>query len=246
VTAELGSAEEASLVELTVGYRVPGEVMAVASRIAESLNLPVAIPEPVREVGELPRFVASDGEPAVRTALTIVREYLGRGLLVGLIAPDASIGDVAAALRYEDLPFGDGRETTTRPITLLSATASKGLEFDAVVVLEPIDICDNGDGGLNELFVAVTRTTTALAVVHAKPLPPELTSFVSHDANDVARHAAESGKGPVGEAKDADLADEEVGGIVDEIAHVIADALDPAAVDEFLIQLAKKLKDSED
>jgi DNA helicase IV len=56
---------------------------------------------------------------------------------------------------------------------LLTPPAAKGLEFDHVIVVEPAAIAER-EQGLRELYVALTRPTTTLVVVHARPLPPEL------------------------------------------------------------------------
>jgi DNA helicase IV len=45
------------------------------------------------------------------------------------------------------------------------------LEFDHVVVVEPAAIAEAGEQGLRELYVALTRPTKTLVVVHARPLP---------------------------------------------------------------------------
>jgi DNA helicase IV len=50
----------------------------------------------------------------------------------------------------------------------MTPTQSKGLEFDAVVLVEPADVLK---GGAGDLYVAMTRPTQALRVVHSKPLP---------------------------------------------------------------------------
>ena len=58
---------------------------------------------------------------------------------------------------------------------VLTPRASKGLEFDHVVVVEPAAIVEEGgESGLRELYVALTRPTKTLVVVHARPLPAEL------------------------------------------------------------------------
>ncbi len=68
--------------------------------------------------------------------------------------------------------------------------AIKGLEFDAAVVLEPrLILAERPGGGAGGLYTALTRSTRALAVVHAEPLPDELA-----DAGDL---------GPVPEARAA-------------------------------------------
>ena len=56
---------------------------------------------------------------------------------------------------------------------MLSPRRAKGLEFDHVVVVEPALIAQ-GETGLRELYVALTRPTQTLVVVHARPLPPAM------------------------------------------------------------------------
>jgi hypothetical protein len=48
------------------------------------------------------------------------------------------------------------------------------LEFDSVVVVEPAGLVAEGAQGLRSLYVALTRPTRRLAVVHAAPLPGPL------------------------------------------------------------------------
>ncbi len=61
-----------------------------------------------------------------------------------------------------------------RPITILPAPAAKGLEFDAVVVVEPSTIAGEDRRGLRLLYVAMTRPIQHLSIVHASPLPAPL------------------------------------------------------------------------
>lgn len=163
--------EHSDIIELEIGYRVPGEVMAVAARIVEQLDLSVAIPDPIRFVGEEVRFVEATDVPLVRAAILEARLYLGRGKSVALITSEDMVDAIAKALDYEDISWADGREDTSRPTTVVSARDAKGLEFDAVVVVEPASIVDSGTQGLNELFVAMTRTTHHLSMVYRRALP---------------------------------------------------------------------------
>jgi DNA helicase IV len=75
----------------------------------------------------------------------------------------AALGDAEAARiglqRPED-----------RQVTVLTPRETKGLEFDAVVLVEPGQIAA-GPGGLSDLYVAMTRPTQRLVVVHAEGLP---------------------------------------------------------------------------
>jgi hypothetical protein len=59
-------------------------------------------------------------------------------------------------------------------VVVLGADEVKGLEFDCVVVVEPAQIVAEAEHGLRSLFVALTRCTSRLAIVHAKPLPDVL------------------------------------------------------------------------
>ncbi len=62
----------------------------------------------------------------------------------------------------------------SRPITIVPAPAAKGLEFDAVVVVEPSAIAGEDRRGLRLLYVAMTRPIQHLSVVHARPVPAPL------------------------------------------------------------------------
>jgi DNA helicase IV len=57
---------------------------------------------------------------------------------------------------------------------VLDPPDAKGLEFDAVVVVEPAAIAAGTARGLRLLYVALTRAVQELVVVHHLPLPPGL------------------------------------------------------------------------
>jgi DNA helicase IV len=58
--------------------------------------------------------------------------------------------------------------------TVLAPPEAKGLEFDAVVVVEPAELAGATARGLRLLYVALTRAVQELVVVHARPLPAGL------------------------------------------------------------------------
>lgn len=62
----------------------------------------------------------------------------------------------------------DGRE-----VTVVDPDSARGVEFDAVVVVEPADFKQNY-GHQGPLYTALTRPNRELVVVHSKPLPKEL------------------------------------------------------------------------
>ena len=51
---------------------------------------------------------------------------------------------------------------------------SKGLELDGVIVVEPAAIVEAERQGMRALYVALTRSTKRLTIVHARPLPAEM------------------------------------------------------------------------
>ena len=56
----------------------------------------------------------------------------------------------------------------------VAPSQTKGLEFDAVLVVEPARILADGPRGAAELYVALTRATQRLGVLHRDPLPQAL------------------------------------------------------------------------
>ncbi len=96
-------------------------------------------------------------------------------MLVGVIAADAALGPLHEALRRSGVDAGFvERDGLGHAVVIAGAGAAKGLEFDAVVVLEPAAIAEGGMRGLRMLYVALTRAVQHLSIVHAAPLPSAL------------------------------------------------------------------------
>jgi DNA invertase Pin-like site-specific DNA recombinase len=104
------------------------------------------------------------------------------GLRARLLAGSGPQGPEDAA-DSEDSPGSEGtvgfEVDLTAPVVVLPVAAAKGLEFDAVVVVEPAELLAESPRGLNDLYVALTRATQRLAVVHAAPLPAMLRKLQS-------------------------------------------------------------------
>jgi hypothetical protein len=101
---------------------------------------------------------------------------------VGVVVPEASREEVERTVGAET------DESLSSGINVLALRAVKGLEFDAAIVIEPAAIlAERPDGGRGGLYTALTRSTRALAVVHAEPLPPELAAASDlHVVRDIA------------------------------------------------------------
>ena len=93
---------------------------------------------------------------------------------MAVIAPGELLAALARMARHDDDVGMLERDAMARPITLVPAPAAKGLEFDAVVVVEPAAIAGEDRRGLRLLYVAMTRPIQHLSVVHARPLPAPL------------------------------------------------------------------------
>ncbi|MEV5492484.1 AAA family ATPase [Streptomyces bobili] len=161
--AHLGK-PEAGVVPLTVGFRVPGAVLALANRLLTRLGTDVPPARSLRRDGTL-RLRRADGDlPAAVVAA--VRDALTHEGSVGVITADADTPRIRAALTTA------GLDTDPR-LTTVPATLVKGLEYDHVVAVEPAAIAEAERRGLNRLYVVLTRAVSRLDVVHGRALPWE-------------------------------------------------------------------------
>jgi superfamily I DNA/RNA helicase len=109
--------------------------------------------------------------------LEAVRRCLAQEGSIAVIAPDASVLDVQLALGAGGIAAGSLEDEEPARVTVVPATAAKGLEYDSVVLYEPAAIVaaePSQLSGLRRLYVAWTRAVSRLAVVHTEPLPDEL------------------------------------------------------------------------
>jgi DNA helicase IV len=171
--AHLGDAGTARIEELGIGYRVPGPILDLANRLLAEAAPHVRPARSVRETGDPPRIVPA-GDAAAAAAGEAV-ELADRFGSVAVIAPAALIVPIEYALTERGVPWADGaRVGLGERVTLLDPAGAKGLEFDAVVVVEPAAVVAGEPAGARALFVAMTRAVQHLSVVHAEDLPPAL------------------------------------------------------------------------
>jgi DNA helicase IV len=190
ITDHLPRRRPARTVELTVSYRTPAEVLAVASQVLAVAAPELTPPRPVRRTGVEPRMIAVRDPSGSREGATsadlarMVARVAGEEVAVvapgrvAILAPEALLTMVAEALAADDLPVVDARDMRKgglfEPLVLLAAEAANGLEFDSVVVVEPGVIAGETARGLRTLYVALTRPTQRLSVVHLTPPPAPL------------------------------------------------------------------------
>jgi DNA helicase IV len=139
---------------LSVNYRTPAEIMTVAAALLAEFAPGVQPPESVRACGVKPwsRRVTEDELPsAIEEFVLDEAERVGTSVVIG---PPGVPGAVLAS-------------------------ETKGLEFDAVLVVEPERIIADGPRGAAELYVALTRATQRLGVLHHGPLPDALNGLAA-------------------------------------------------------------------
>jgi DNA helicase IV len=117
---------------------------------------------------------------------------LGEGRLAVLV-PEARAADlggrIAATLGAATPPVAvglRGAQALDAPVAVLTVTQVKGLEFDVAVVVDPDAILTESANGQRDLYVALTRATRRLGVVHIGPLPAVL-ARLEPDQEDQAR-----------------------------------------------------------
>ncbi|WP_446222788.1 RNA polymerase recycling motor ATPase HelR [Nocardia sp. IBHARD005] len=134
---------------LTVNYRTPAEIMAVAADVLAEFAPDVRPPDSVRSCGVAPwsRRVTTDELP------TVIEEF---------VRDEAELAGTSIVIGPPGVPG------------TVPASETKGLEFDAVLVVDPQRILADGPRGAAELYVALTRATQRLGVAHQSPLPEPL------------------------------------------------------------------------
>ena len=187
--------------ELTIGYRLPEPIMEVAAKVLDAAMPGLVPPQSIRTEGLPPRFVpvvahqapasgngqgngqgsVQDSEPGSSSLTTaVVREVkaelgaLANGNLA-VICHNALADAISEALTVADVDHGLVYERGLESrVTIVPVELVKGLEVDTAIVVEPADICEKLPKGMRALYVAVTRATQRLVVVHSRPLPEPL------------------------------------------------------------------------
>ena len=158
-------------VRLGVNYRTPSEIMDIAAQVPRSTDPAFEPPRSIRSTGVSPWAHRTD-DLAHAVAGAVARNTHEEGRLA-VIAPAARHETLSAALPGAS---AGASPDLTSPVVLLDPRQAKGLEFDTVIVVEPAEFA------ASDLYVALTRATQRLGVVHAAPLPPGLETLPPRNA----------------------------------------------------------------
>ena len=177
VLALLPKHRDAKVAELSVGYRIPRQIMEFAGRLLATAAPGQTPPTAVREGDHEPRIVKTDVKSLSSTvaaeARTLVDELSGGR--VAVVCPDDMVEPMAEALDVAGLAYGRaGEKALEATLTIVPVSVVKGLEMDGVIVVEPTAMYESPDVGPRGVYVALTRPTQRLVVVHSRALPAEL------------------------------------------------------------------------
>jgi DNA helicase IV len=169
------------LEELTVNYRTPAKISRVAADVLRAAGISANPPTPVREGEHDPVAVPLAGAQSVVDLVRSRFEGLEEGRIAVLTAHEAGpVGsDALRAAVTATLPAGSvaaSPDDLDATVSVLDVHRAKGLEFDVVVVVEPAAVLRRPRGA-NDLYVALTRATQELHVLHAEPLPAGMESL---------------------------------------------------------------------
>ncbi|MEE1649222.1 DNA helicase [Brachybacterium sp. J144] len=157
---------------LSVNYRTPARIMDRALAMARAHDLPVTPVTSVREGDRDPLVEQVDASALEeRVAASVAALHAeGIGRLAVITSSSRRDAVIASLCTFDALPtIGAGSSGVDDEIAVMTAQDAKGLEFDGVVILEPAEVL--AEHGAGDLYVAMTRTTRHLGVVHAAPLP---------------------------------------------------------------------------
>ena len=168
---------DAKVAELSVGYRIPRQIMEFAGRLLATAAPGQTPPTAVREGDHDPRIVKVSKTQIAKTVAQEARDMVasladGR---VAVVCPDDMVELVATALDDASLSYGQaGSRGLDATLTIVPVSVVKGLEMDGVIVVEPTAMYESPDVGPRGVYVALTRSTQQLVVVHSAELPKEL------------------------------------------------------------------------
>lgn len=174
VLDHLPSRKDPRIVGLSVGYRIPSQIMELADKVMHAATPGLRAPRSVRDGDELPIITkVSDAQELLRAVSARAAELVARGDgRTAVICPDHMVDTVSAALDAASLPHGRAQAAgLDQNLSIVPASVAKGLELDDVIVVEPTDIVAEDPQGLRLLYVTLTRSTRSLTVVHQQPLP---------------------------------------------------------------------------
>ena len=147
VVTALAADRPARSEELEIGYRVPRQVFEFAAQLLPYIAPQLEPPTIVRDGPAQPSLIKVGPRDVPTAVVRAAADYAARGYPVGVIVPGALRGPVEQAFADQGVNWSDARiHGLSGPITLVAPVDSRGLEFDAVVVVEPEEVIVTEEG----------------------------------------------------------------------------------------------------
>ncbi len=169
------------LARLSVNYRTPAEIMDAAAGLLARLGPGAEQPRSVRRTGVRPwrRSTTAEELPGVLAGLAARGAAEAAGGRLAVIAPKAELAELARAVASRCPGASSGADPDlTADVVVLEVRQAKGLEFDSVLIADPAGILAGSPRGRNDLYVAMTRATQRLGILHVGEPPEELATSV--------------------------------------------------------------------
>ncbi len=165
------------LTGLTINYRTPAEIMAVAAEVLAAIDPALDLPRSVRDTGTEPWGLAAGPEDLASRLADAAQRAAAEpdDENIAVIVPAGRLDEFGSAIRaaVPGSAVGEHSDLEQR-VVVLTVQQAKGLEFDTVLIGDPAGILAESPRGLNDLYVALTRATKRLGVVYSGGLPSVL------------------------------------------------------------------------
>lgn len=169
--------ERFHLDELTVNYRTPAQISDAAVSVARAAGLEISAPRAIREGNWSPSTRVVGAENLIPSVVATVSEEVAQagGGLIGVIVADSRYREVASAISTAHRDnTGTSKSALEHQILVLTPWEAKGLEFDVVIIVEPMDLIEAANGSVGDLYVSMTRPTQRLHLIAGTDLPAGL------------------------------------------------------------------------
>lgn len=163
--------------ELTVNYRTPAQISDAAVSVARAAGLEISAPRAIREGNWSPSTRVVGAENLIPSVVATVSEEVaqGGGGLIGVIVANSRYREVASAISTAHRDnTGTSKSALEHQILVLTPWEAKGLEFDVVIIVEPMDLIEAANGSVGDLYVSMTRPTQRLHLIAGTDLPAGL------------------------------------------------------------------------
>ena len=175
ILRHLPDRKEAHMRELTIGYRIPAPLMELAANVLLEAAPDLKPPSSVRADGEPPIFVQVDVSFDFLSEVIIGELKKADSGNLAVVAANSQVEEIEILLNEAGIVFGrPNRRGLDEQVAVVPVGLVKGLEVDVVIVVEPKRIIEEQTQGMRALYVALTRATKRVVVVHAEELPANM------------------------------------------------------------------------